>query len=70
MTVQFVPRRTAGELANALKLVIGLYMRTGFICQTALMDGEFEKVKMKLINLIEVNLTSKNEHFPEIEHKI
>ena len=45
VTVQFVPKRTAGELASALKLVIGLYHRAGFICQTALMDGEFEKVK-------------------------
>ena len=70
VTVQFVPQKTAGELANAQKLVIGLYRRTGFICQTALMDGEFEKVKMKLINLIEVNITSKNEHVPEIVHKI
>eukprot|EP00804_Cyclotella_cryptica_P004758 CCRYP_016241-RA/>CCRYP_016241-RA protein AED:0.30 eAED:0.32 QI:0/0/0/1/0/0/4/0/361 len=63
-------RRTAGELANALKLVVGLYRRAGFICQTALMDGEFEKVKKKLINIIEVNITSKNEHVPEIERKI
>ena len=43
VTVQFVPKRTAGELASALKLVIGLYRRPGFICQMALMDGEFEK---------------------------
>jgi hypothetical protein len=65
-----VPRRTAGELANALKMVVGLYWRVGFICQTTLMDGEFEKIKKKLINIIEVNITSKNEHVPEIERKI
>eukprot|EP00804_Cyclotella_cryptica_P028831 CCRYP_008417-RA/>CCRYP_008417-RA protein AED:0.17 eAED:-0.09 QI:0/-1/0/1/-1/0/1/0/134 len=70
MTVQFVPRRTAGELANALKMVMGVYWRAGFICQTALMDGEFEKVKHKLLNLIEVNITSKNEHVPKIERKM
>ena len=35
----------------------------------ALMDGEFEKVKTKLINLIKVNITSINEHIPEIERK-
>ena len=34
------------------------------------MDGEFEKVKQKLINIIKVNITSKNEHVPEIERKI
>ena len=70
VTVQFVPRRTARELANALKIVIGLYRRAGFVCQTALMDGEFEKVKQKLFNVIEVNITSKNENVPEIERKI
>eukprot|EP00804_Cyclotella_cryptica_P005483 CCRYP_003006-RA/>CCRYP_003006-RA protein AED:0.20 eAED:0.20 QI:0/-1/0/1/-1/0/1/0/138 len=70
VTVQFMPRRTAGELANAIKLVMTLYQRAGFICQAALMDEEFEKLKQKLVNLIEVNITSKNEHVPEIERKI
>eukprot|EP00804_Cyclotella_cryptica_P030821 CCRYP_015076-RE/>CCRYP_015076-RE protein AED:0.49 eAED:0.25 QI:0/-1/0/1/-1/1/1/0/834 len=70
VTIQFVLRRTAGELANAMKMVVGLYRRAGIICQTALMDGEFEKIKQKIINIIEVNITSKNEHVPEIERKI
>lgn len=34
------------------------------------MDGEFEKVQQKLINLIEVNITSRNEHGLGIERKI
>eukprot|EP00804_Cyclotella_cryptica_P013935 CCRYP_002447-RA/>CCRYP_002447-RA protein AED:0.32 eAED:-0.43 QI:0/-1/0/1/-1/0/1/0/204 len=68
--VQFMPRRTAGELANAIKLAMAVYRRAGFICQTALMDGEFEKLNQNLVNLIEVNITSKNEHGPEIERKI
>ena len=34
------------------------------------MDGEFEKVKQKLINVIEVNITTRNEHVPEVERKI
>ena len=33
------------------------------------MDGEFEKVKDKL-NLIAVNICSKNEHVPKIEQNI
>ena len=69
VTVQFVPRWTAGDIANAVKLFISLRC-TGFICQTALMDGEFEKVKEKLINIIEVNISARNEHVPEIERKI
>ena len=59
-------RQTAGELANALKLVISLYRQAGFICQTALMDGEFEKVKQKLVNVIKVNITARNEHVSKI----
>ncbi len=70
VTVQFVPRRTAAELANCLKQVITVYRRAGFICCTALMDGEFEKVKKKVIDCIEVNITARNEHVPEIERKI
>ncbi|KAL7527762.1 hypothetical protein ACHAXR_004364, partial [Thalassiosira sp. AJA248-18] len=69
-TVTFVPSRTAAELANSLKQVIKLYKRAGFTCQTSLMDGEFEKVKEKLLNWIVVNTTSKNEHVGEAERKI
>eukprot|EP00804_Cyclotella_cryptica_P006520 CCRYP_012792-RA/>CCRYP_012792-RA protein AED:0.17 eAED:-0.16 QI:0/-1/0/1/-1/0/1/0/137 len=70
VTLQFVPTRTAGDLANAIKMVVGLYRRAGIICQTALIDGEFEKTEHKLINIIEVNITAMNEHVPEIERKI
>lgn len=38
--------------------------------QTALIDGKFKKVREKLPNIIEVNITTKNEHVPEIERKI
>ena len=34
------------------------------------MDGEFKRVKQKLLSVIEVNITSKNEHVPEIGRKI
>ena len=34
------------------------------------MDGEFEKLKDKLVDQIEVNTTAKNEHVGEIERKI
>eukprot|EP00984_Skeletonema_dohrnii_P033562 scaffold30483_cov78-Skeletonema_dohrnii-CCMP3373.AAC.1 len=70
VTVQFVPRRTAGDLGNVLKQVIMLYKRAGFICQTAIMDGEFEKLQAKLSDSIVINTTSKNEHVGEIENKI
>ena len=53
-----------------MKQVIGLYSRSGFNVQTAMMDGEFEKLKDKLIDQIEINTTAKNEHVGEIERKI
>jgi len=34
------------------------------------MDGEFEKVKEQLSDVLEINTTTKNEHVYEIERKI
>ena len=45
LTVEYLPRRTAKHLANALRKVIFLYARGGFVVQHAMMDMEFEKVK-------------------------
>eukprot|EP00956_Cyclotella_meneghiniana_P046013 scaffold395332_cov149-Cyclotella_meneghiniana.AAC.1 len=45
VTVQYMPRRTAGELCNGLKAIVNLYKRAGFTCQAALMDNEFEPLK-------------------------
>ena len=59
VTVQFVPKRSAGELSNVLKLVINLYKRAGFTCQCAIMDGEFEKLQAKMSDQIVINTTSK-----------
>ena len=70
MTVKFVPRRTAVELANTLKESIMLYRRAGYVCQTALMDGEFAKLQAKLSDEIVINTCSKNEHVGEIEAKL
>jgi len=70
VTVQLVPRQTVVELASSLKLVIALYRRAGFICQMALVDGEFKNVKEKLVNIIEVNFIARNKHVLEIKRKI
>ena len=39
------PHRTAKELGIVIRNVIKLYVCAGFVVQTALMDGELEKVK-------------------------
>ena len=41
----------------------------GFVVQTILMDGEFEKLKDKIHNAV-INTTAANEHVGELEHLI
>ena len=70
VTVQYVPCRTAPELANAIKNVLKIYYRSGFKPRLALMDGEFDKLRQRLADSIEINVTGKNEHVGEIERLI
>ena len=45
LTVEYLPQRTAKQLANALRKVVFLYARGGFVVHYGIMDTEFEKVK-------------------------
>ena len=69
VTVEDFSQRTAKKLANALRKVVFLYARRGFVVHHALMDMEFEKVK-DLVPLVEVNATAAREHVRLIERKI
>ena len=69
ITVEYLPQRTAKQLANSLKKVMYLYARGGFIIRYALMDMEFEKIK-ELVPLVEVNTTAARDHVGIIERKI
>ena len=42
VSAQFFPSRTVDQLCNALKKVITLYRRGGYVVRTCLMDMEFE----------------------------
>ncbi|KAL7480351.1 hypothetical protein ACHAW6_006042, partial [Cyclotella cf. meneghiniana] len=70
VTVEFIPNRTAGELCNALKNILKLYNRAGFIIQCACMDNEFEPLRKKLLGKLVLNTTAADEHVGEIERKI
>jgi hypothetical protein len=70
VTVEFIPKRTAGELCSGLKNILKLYNRAGFIIQCACMDNEFEPLKKKLLGKMVVNTTAADEHVGEIERKI
>ncbi|KAL7466255.1 hypothetical protein ACHAXS_006545 [Conticribra weissflogii] len=69
ITTHYLPIRTSNDLAESLKETIRLYQRGGFKVQTLLMDGEFEKVKTLLPEVI-VNTTSAGEHVGEVERHI
>ena len=68
-TGEFLPRRTARQLATSLKKVLCLYARGGFIVRLCLMDREFEPVK-DLVPLVEINTTAAREHVGLIERRI
>ena len=69
LTVEYLPRRTAGQLANALRKVIFLYARGVFVVRHAMMDMEFDKIK-DLVALVECNTAAALEHVGLIERKI
>ena len=68
-TVEFLPRRTARQLANSLKKVLYLYAQGGFIVRLCLMDREFEPVK-DLVPIVEINTTAAREHVGLIQRRI
>ena len=69
LTMEYLPRRTAKQLANALRKVIFLYARGGFVVRHAMMDMEFEKVK-DLVPLVEVNTAAAQKDVGLIEQAI
>jgi hypothetical protein len=69
VTIEFLPSRTAKQLASRMERVVRIYRRAGFIIQTSMMDMEFEKLK-DLLPSIALNTTAAREHVGEIERKI
>ena len=69
LTTEYVPSRTAQQIANSLTKIFNTYARRGFVVDLALMDMEFEKLRDKL-SIVEVNTTASREHVPEIERQI
>lgn len=69
ITKQYLPSRQANNLASSIRETIKIYQRGGFRAQTLLMDGEFEKIKPLLPEVL-VNTTSAGEHVGDIERHI
>ena len=45
ITAEFTASRTAPRLAERLKKVLRVYIRAGYLVRYVFMDGEFEKIK-------------------------
>jgi hypothetical protein len=66
ITAEHVPVRTAKCLGKHLKQVLEVYGRARFRVRTALIDGEFEKLK-PIMSTIECNTTTAKEHVSKAE---
>jgi len=69
VTIEYLKSRTAKRLDDTLERVIHIYIKAGFIVQTALIDMEFEKLRDMLPN-VTLNTTAAREHVGEIEIKM
>ena len=68
MTAEHTPVRTAKKLSIHIKRVLQVYYRAGIKVRYVLMDGEFEKVKEHLPEIV-CNTTVAKEHVVEAERE-
>jgi hypothetical protein len=70
-TIEIIPTMTVKQLVAATRHVNTLYNNHGFCVETAMVDSEFAPSKADLLEMgIILNITSANEHVPEIERRI
>ena len=70
-TTEFLPNRKIKNILKATEHVKALYTSRGFQVKTLLMDGEFVPLRQPVADLsIALNVTSANEHVPQIERQI
>ncbi len=67
--IEHLPSRTTRRLALTLERVFRIYATAGFVVQTAMMDMEFEKLKI-LLPHVALNTMAARDHAGEIERKI
>ncbi len=69
VTAEFIPSRTAKQLAAGIIRMMDLYAWGGFQVGRVLMDSKFEKLR-NLVPILAINTTAAKEHLPEVERKI
>jgi hypothetical protein len=70
-TAELIKDNKSNTLLSAMTQVINIYKMRGFKVTNCLLDGQFECLSNQLAGLgVRVNITSRNEHVPEIERHI
>ncbi len=69
ITVEHVATCTAKSLSKHLAQIVQVYTKAGFSVHTILMDGEFEKVKAEMSNLV-YNTMAEKEHVSKAKRSI
>jgi hypothetical protein len=70
-TVEILPNRKAKSILQGVARVQKVYKRRGFRVVLGMMDNEFEPLRAGFMDLgMELNVTSRGEHVPEIERYI
>ena len=70
-TIECIINRNLKQLTHSMVTVKSVYIKICFDINTALMDREFEPMRVELKNMkTDINLTSTNKHIPDIELQI
>jgi hypothetical protein len=70
-TAEAIPNQQQKTLLQGIKQIHSIYLQRGFQITHLLMDGQFEHLREHLADLrINLNITSRNEHVPEVERYI
>jgi hypothetical protein len=70
-TIEYVKNRSEPNIIKSLLKIISLYKARGFNPSTALMDREFECLRLELLSHgLNLNITAASEHVPDIERQI
>jgi hypothetical protein len=70
-TIEYVTSRSKKNLVKSLLKIISLYKSRGFAPSTALMDREFECLRLELLtHVVNLNTTAASKHVPDIERQI
>jgi hypothetical protein len=70
-TTEVLQNQQSKTILHAIRQVLAVYKKRGFIVTTLLMDGQFETLRGELATMqVTLNTVSNDEHVPEVERHI